>query len=108
MESNEKNIWDERIEDYRNSGISLDQWCKLNNVTKSAMNYHLYDRPSRKKKKKEEGQSIKLVPAKIIDMEEAVSDDKGSVLTITVNGVSIEVDRSTDLELLSKVVGALS
>lgn len=42
MSANEKVNWEDMIQAYRNSGIGLDKWCKLNNISKHTMSYHLY------------------------------------------------------------------
>lgn len=103
MEDQSQINWDEKIQEYRNSGIGLERWCRQNNISKSAMSYHIYGKYKSKKKSKSNDEMMKLVP--LIVAEEPAALNR--VITLNVNGVSIDVDDDTDLLLLKKIVGVL-
>lgn len=50
MVSNSKIDYDVFIKSYRESGLTLKQFCEKNDVSISAMNYHLYTKSNKNKK----------------------------------------------------------
>lgn len=100
--------WEERIEDYRSSGLTLDKWCIEKNVSKTTMGYYLYGKKykTNRKKLKNELPDIctSLVPVQIVDCEDTSNREN---ISIDVKGASIKVDHSTDMKLLRKIVEAL-
>lgn len=50
MVSNSKIDYGVFIKSYRESGLTLKQFCETNNVSISAMNYHLYIKSNKNKK----------------------------------------------------------
>lgn len=100
--------WEERIEDYRSSGMSLRKWCEENNVSLAAMNYHLYGRKYKANRKKTKSNlpdmCTSLVPVQVVDCDDTSDSDD---ISIDVKGATIKVGHSTDMKILRKIVEAL-
>lgn len=104
--SNDLELWEKRVEEFRSSGLSLGKWCEKNGVKQSTMNYYCYDRPRNQANKRKIDQNLSLVPVVLEDS--SLSSDDVSSIEITIGDVSIKVDNNTNLQFLRKVVGVLS
>ena len=93
--------WIERIQDYYNSHMSLPKWCEANHVNLSAMRYHVYLDPKCQIDDNSSNDEISFIPV-------TVTEKKTSHLDIVINNASITVDDNTDMDLLKKVMEALS
>lgn len=93
----DKKIWEERIQDYRNSGISLAAWCRIHEISLTSMKYHLHGRKSKGL------ENDKLLP--VVVQPSLPADDH---IEITFGSFTIKVTDSTNITLLKKVMGELS
>lgn len=107
MDKESEVLWDELIERYRKSGLGLKRFCKENDISYNRMKYVLYGKSTSSKPKMEtkekEDNKVELVPVSIVDN---VFPNKP--ITIAIHGATIDVDHCTDLELLRKLIYALS
>lgn len=99
MNEKENINWKELIKSYRNSGIGLDRWCDINNVSKSAMNYHLY------RKKKHASSTHKVDNPKLMEVnfEECLIQPS---ITIKLGKLEITVDRQ-NIDIVSQLLKQL-
>ena len=93
--------WKERIQNYHNSHLSLPKWCEANHVNLSAMRYHMYLDPKCQIDDIISNDEISFIPV-------TVTEKKASHLDIIINNASITVNDDTDMDLLKKVMEALS
>lgn len=107
MDKKSQVIWDELIESYRKSGLGLKRFCKENDISYNRMKYVLYGKSTSSKSKKEaeekEDDKVELVPVSVVDN---VFPKKP--ITIAIHGATADVDHCTDLELVRKLIYALS
>lgn len=89
--------WQERIVSYRNSGLTMKDWCAANGFTVDQLKYWLY-----KGKKKSPTQAATFVPVKV-----ASSEPAASALWIHIGSARIEVNSGFEPQLLRDVVEAL-
>lgn len=61
MKENDQINWDQYIDAYRESGLSLKIWCEENHVSKEGMKYHMYS------KKKSNTSTAKLMEINLKD-----------------------------------------
>ena len=94
-----KEVWEERVNAYRQSHMSLPKWCKENDIRVSTMKYYVYQ-----VHKKKSDETVSFVPATVIDVN---THSRSSSINVCINGASITVDQSTDLDFLNKVIKAL-
>ena len=93
--------WIARIQDYHNSHLSLSKWCEANHVNPASMRYHIYLDPKCQIIDNNHDDEISFIPV-------TVTEKKASHLDIVINNASIAVDDNTDMDLLKKVMEALS
>lgn len=93
--------WIERIQDYHNSHLSLPKWCEANHINLPSMRYHMYLDPKCQIIDSNSNDEISFIPV-------TVTEKKASHLDIIINNASITVNNDTDMDLLKKVMEALS
>ena len=112
--------WAAMVQECRNrpSGMSVDEWCQANNITKA--NYYYRFAQVRKAcldsiPSDTVEHAIIQVPMELMHTEsEATAVDSNSALThdsfldISVNGMTIRVTEQTSSVLLKKVLGVLA
>ena len=107
MDKESEVLWDELIESYRKSGLGLKRFCKENDISYNRMKYVLYGKSTSSKPKikveEKEDNKVELVPVSVVDN---VFPNKP--ITIAIHGATIDVDHCTDLELVRKLIYALS
>ena len=105
MDKESEVLWDEFIEKYRKSGLDLKSFCKNNDINYNRMKYVLYGKSTvvKRKPNKKENSKVELVPVSVVDN---VFSKKP--ITIAIHGATIDVGQCTDLELVRKLIYALS
>lgn len=97
MKHLETTDWEELIQSYRNSGIGLDKWCKLNNVSKGAMSYRLYGN----KRKKDTPSHVKEIPQLMeFNLQEYLIQPS---MTIRLGKLEITVDHD-NMDMVSQLL----
>ena len=93
--------WEERIKDWKASGLSKAKWCRENGVKEHQMYYWLQriddDRVTKSKSEILHGN---FLPVNVFD------ESKGSIL-IHIDRMSVEVQPDADIELLARVLKVL-
>ncbi len=94
-----QDLWKKRIAECESSGLSITQWCRENDINKNTLNYW------RARFKKEKNN---VVFAKLEEPDKVVVMATTATINIWTGQVRIEVSQETDMNLLSKIVRALS
>lgn len=111
------NEWTKMVHDCKNRpvGMSVDEWCKLNSITKANYYYRMRQvriacldaLPSEKLEN-----TVVSVPLKLMEKEPAsistVSSNSNSCLELYAHGVTLRVTEATSETLLAKVLGVLA
>ena len=103
------NEWARMVHDCKNrsASMSVDEWCKLNSITKA--NY--YYRMKQVRIAEESVHAVVPVPLELMEEESAgistVSSDN-SCLELYAHGVTLCVTEATSEALLAKVLGVLA
>ena len=84
--------WKEEIEAYRNSGLTIKEWCESRDYTMSKFKSHMYGKYERNKKQ--------TAAPVFVEVAAKVSDS----ITIQMGGASIVVNESTNIDLLKKIM----
>ena len=102
MDSQERRrIWEQKISEYRSSGVSAAVWCEQNNIKISTLRYWI----SRLNKEKRETTSIQW-----ISMDDALAMHEASDTTsivIKIGKASVHVSPSFSENALSRVLKVL-
>jgi hypothetical protein len=81
--------WNAKIQEYKDSGMSVTAWCRSQGIPDSTFSYHLHkEKPAK--------------PAKFIELKDA------SGITISCQGLSIEIHPSFDVTTLQKFLKVLT
>jgi len=100
-----RQLWQDRINAYRASGLTLKAWCAANGCTIDQMKYWLY-------KSKEPNSSTTTIstdePQKLRFVPLAVSADVEAPLLLRIGPAQIELRPGFDPRLLRDVVKALT
>lgn len=91
-------LWQERINSYRNSGLTMEDWCAANGFTLDQLKYWLY-----KGRKKSPTQAAPTFLPVAVSSSEPVA----FALWIHVGSARIEVTSGFEPQLLREVVEAL-
>ena len=100
--------WQERVFQCRNSGLSINEWCRRNNINRKT--YFYWQRQVWDNKKKElkqietaenEIRGIRFAEVSIEGKEQNRNENK---IEIEHNGWTIRVENSIPLELLMKIM----
>ena len=82
--------WNAKIQEYKDSGMSVTAWCRSQGIPDSTFSYHLHkEKPAK--------------PAKFIELK-----DTSSSITISCRGLSIEIHPSFDVTTLQKILKVLT
>lgn len=95
-----KEIWSEKIKQFKESGMTQTEWCTSNNESIHRLKYWLY----RKKKIKSEDSSIEWMPVKVETAERA----EINTLKIKIGNAAVEVGSGVDHKLLLDVLRTLN
>lgn len=110
------NEWVQMIHDCKNrpTGMSVDEWCKLNSITKANYYYRMRQvRIACLDALQAETLEHAVVPVPLALMEEPagispVSSNNNSCLELYAHGVTLRVTEATSETLLTKVLGVLA
>ena len=111
------NEWARMVHDCKNrpAGMSVDEWCELNSITKANYYYRMKQvriacldaLPSEKLEN-----TVVPVPLELMEEESTsvstVSSNNNSSLELYVHGVTLRVTEATSETLLAKVLGVLA
>lgn len=99
MNSKEKyqELWEERIKNYEDSGLSIKSWCETNEIKLHQFNYW-----RRKFKKKQEVQNT-LIP---IDLSQMTLKDDSSI-KLNIGKINLEIKSGFNPSLLKEVLKVL-
>jgi len=98
-------LWQQRIADFKKSGMSQKDWCKDNNVTNNQLQYWLYRKKSLQKESSiPSNTSTEWIP---VDVSEEISIPKNDKLILKIGAVSIEIEPGYNKELLSDLISTL-
>lgn len=92
-----REYWTERVAAFRDSGLSLLEWCAMNSTSPATLQYWI-----RKSAVAVVAPSHSWMPVAVIDRETPSAN-----LAIKVGNLTIEVHQDTDMTLLCDVVRAL-
>ena len=84
-----KHDWNEKIREYKSSGLGVTAWCKTQNIPDSTFSYHLH------KKSKVKG-------PRFIEIKE-----KPSNIKIHCKNIAIELDLSSDIKHVESILKML-
>lgn len=101
MKIDEKEIWIQRILDYKASGLSALKWAEANDVSVHA----LRNRVRKYKQTNEESSKVKWTS---LVAEKQLDDRESKVLKVTLGKAVIEVPTGFDEDTLASLVGILS
>lgn len=87
------------ISKYKESGLSLNQWCTSNNVAPSTITDWMY--PERRKAKSKHKKNVDFIE---VPTEVSSITGKSDSLRITCNSIEIKVTTETDFTLLKNVL----
>jgi hypothetical protein len=93
MHSERRRLWEARIADYSTSGLSMEEWCAQQGVTRQQMRYWL--ERSRKNAGKVEWTTVEIVEQETLEREG---------MTVYVGPARIEVRPGFDQSLLTDVL----
>jgi hypothetical protein len=82
--------WNVKIQEYKDSGMGIAAWCRSQGIPDSTFSYHLH--------KEKPSQSTKFIELK----------DSSSGITISCQGLSIEIHPSFDASTLQKFLKVLT
>lgn len=104
MASNDKRqLWTQRITDYRNSGMTASNWCEDNEIILSQLRYWLL------KFKKEntllESNGTNWVS---VDFSNSLSNPKERTITVKIGPATIELNKNFDKDVFTDVVKVLN
>jgi len=100
------NEWAMSITDYKNSGLSVTEWCNKKGVTKSAYYYRLKKLREACIESIDSPVSGPIPLSKIVDVNPESEVD--NYITITCNKLSIHVSNFSSMPLLESVLKVIS
>lgn len=93
--------WDERIANYKASGLSAREWCNLHEMKIHQLHYWLRKDKTTKEKQALASASTKWLPLSLIQ------ENPSDMLIVKVGAAKIEITPDFNPELLLKVVQTL-
>jgi transposase-like protein len=92
-----KDLWQERISNWKSSGISIKSWCREHGIAPSTFAYWKNNKNVQGLSKKKE--------AKFIELPE--KQEKKSCLTLSLKGAEIYLEENFDTETLYRCLSVL-
>lgn len=99
---NNKDIWINRIQDYKASGLTAAQWCEKYELSINSLRYYTH---KINKEKKQEAKQTKW--ASVVPTPATITEEKIQPLKITIGHSSIEVAPGFDPTTFETVVRIL-
>jgi hypothetical protein len=81
--------WNEKIKEYKSSGLGVAAWCKTQNIPDSTFSYHLH--------KESKAKSPRFIELK----------EKPSNIKIHYKNIAIELDLSSDMKPVERILKML-
>jgi hypothetical protein len=110
MKDEDRKLWEDRIADYRSSGLTAVKRAEDRGIAVHSLRYYIHKFNKEKKlESNQESKDIKwasVVPTRL--MEENKSNPSNNTLRITIGQATIEVDPQFDHETFQSVVRILS
>jgi hypothetical protein len=97
-----RQLWQARMADYRQSGLSLKAWCALQEYTPDQLKYWLYKRTP-----KTPSTSSLLPSPQFVSLTTLLASPPSSSLQVHVGSARIEINSGFDPNLLRELVRAL-
>lgn len=101
MNDKEKEFWIERIEAYRNSGLSATQWCKEEGIAVHKLRYRITKLNKENEVQPAEIKWTSVIPKNIIE-------ESPSLLKVIIGNSTIEISSGFDSDTFESVVKILS
>lgn len=89
------------LEDYRNSGLGIVEFTKINNMKVHQLSY-IIGKEKKLKEVKPNNEIVKLDTTSILGNDE--EDESSSSLSITIGDININIQDNFDERLLTKVI----
>ena len=89
--------WENMILDRQSSGLTVEQWCARENISKSVYYYHL---------RKVRQSYCEQIPVAVADLSESITQTDQSV-SISSGKIKVEINGSISGDMLSAIIGAL-
>ena len=89
--------WENMILDRQSSGLTVEQWCARENISKSVYYYHL---------RKLRQSYCEQIPVAVADLSESITQTDQSV-SISSGKIKVEINGSISGDMLSAIIGAL-
>ena len=104
MASNDKRqLWTQRITDYRNSGMTASNWCEDNEIILSQLRYWLLK--FKKENTSTESNGTNWVS---VDLSNSPSNTKEKTISIKIGLATIELNKGFDKEVFTEAVKVLN
>ena len=107
MKDEERKLWNERINNYRTSGLTAVKWAEGNNVSVHKLRSCIAKFNKEKKQSSITNSGVKewipLIPSKSIDLTESIKP-----LKVTIGQATIEVNSGFDQNTLKSLIEILS
>jgi len=100
---NGRRVWQERIADFRKSGLSLRSWCKQTGFSRQRLRYWLIKYPV--SGDAASTANLQWVPVNIDQV--LATPVEALILTVRIGGAEIEIPSGFDPELVQSVLSAL-
>lgn len=94
--------WDKEIQEFKDSGLKMQEFCKHKEYPYTAFSYHYY----KKRREAAEKLPVSFVPLVPVSTGSHV-ELQGSDQTIQINGLKIRITEYTNIISLKKVLQAL-
>ena len=107
MTEEERELWLERINSYKSSGLTAAQWCEHNDIPIHKLRYRIAYFNKENSQKSKKPQWVSVVTPKS-DKEKIPDKTKSTPLKVTIGKSTIEVSSGFDPDTFKKVVGILS
>lgn len=101
MKDDLKEVWEQRYNEWKESGFSKSKWCQLNKLNIHQL-YYWFKRLNKEEKSKE----IKWLPLKVENNLSEIKDD--NTISIRVGKCNVDVKPNFDTDQLSKIIKVLS
>ncbi|ERJ12623.1 IS66 family insertion sequence element accessory protein TnpA [Haloplasma contractile] len=98
-----RSIWEERISDYKNSGLSMKKWCDKNSLKLHQLQYWI-----RKYKNQEAVNSTSTKWVKVDEEPKVNSHKNDHLIQLRLNDYTIDVHPGFDSQTLKEVIQVLS
>lgn len=89
--------WEKMILDRQSSGLTVEQWCTRENISKSVYYYHL---------RKVRQSYCEQIPVAVADLSESISSADPYV-RISCGKIKVEISGTVSGDMLSAIIGVL-